>query len=159
MGLRSRIKGRLKKAIGGSEAPTPAPVPQAPARMKAEPTRPPASDPAPAAEPAPKPAAKKVSVAQASPQKDAGDGRKPISEEKVQKHLAKTRKGVLKMVLEKGGSATLAEMHDFSERRYFIAHKKFSDLMEAMIEDAHIDYNSAESVATLTDKGKAYVEG
>ena len=74
-------------------------------------------------------------MAQASPQKDAGDGRKPISEEKVQKHLAKTRKGVLKMVLEKGGSATLAEMHDFSERRYFIAHKKFSELMEGLVDD------------------------
>ena len=60
---------------------------------------------------------------------------------------------------EHPGEATLAEMHDFSERRYFIAHKKFSDLMESMIEEGQIDYDHGEGRATLTDKGKAYVEG
>ena len=62
------------------------------------------------------------------------------------------------MVQKNGGTSTLAEMHDFSERRYFIAHKKFSDLMESMIADEQIDYDHGEGVATLTDKGIAFIE-
>ena len=156
MGLRSRIKGRIKKALGTPEevpqpvAPSsPAPAVQTTAQTAERPAN---------STPKPESAQKKVTVAQASPKTDSGDGRKPISEDKVKKHMLKTRKGVLKFVHDNGGSATLAEMHDYSERRFFVAHKKFSDLMEAMIADEQIDYNAAESVATLTETGKDYLE-
>jgi hypothetical protein len=64
---------------------------------------------------------------------------------------------VLKLVIDSGGSSTLSEMHDYSERRYFVAHKKFSDLMESLISSGQIDYDTAESVATITEVGRALV--
>lgn len=155
MGLRSRIKGRIKKALGTPEE---APQPAAPSPAPAVRTTAQTAEHAPTSTSKPESAQKKVTVARASPKTDSGDGRKPISEDKVKKHMLKTRKGVLKFVHDNGGSATLAEMHDYSERRFFVAHKKFSDLMEAMIADEQIDYNAAESVATLTETGKDYLE-
>ena len=157
MGLRARIKGRIKKVLGAQEDAKQA----APTGVATVPSKPAASQTSQSPKSMPPVEAsdsKKVTVAKASPVADSGDGRKPISEEKVKKHLLKTRKGVLKFVRDNGGSATLAEMHDYSERRYFVAHKKFSDLMEAMIADEQIDYNAAESVATLTETGKDFVE-
>ncbi len=76
------------------------------------------------------------------------------SAEKVARHLEKTRLGVLRFLVERGGQSTLAEMHDHSERRYFIAHRKFSDLMEQLIESGVIDYDTAESKATITPRGR-----
>ena len=149
MGIRARIKGRIKQALG-SDAPNTGPstappaAPQPPARMTPQ--------PGPASEPKP------VSVAQASPKTDTDSGPKPISEEKVRKHMLKTRKGVLKMIIDSGGSSTLGEMHDYSERRYFVAHQKFSKLMESLIAEGQIDYDAAESLATITETGKAFVE-
>ena len=167
MGLRSRIKGRIKQALGAdtsapSPSPAPAAAPRPPVRMtsppeatppEAEVTEPTAEVTEPTAEPKP------VSVAQASPKTDSGDGPAPISEEKVRKHMLKTRKGVLKMIIDAGGSSTLGEMHDYSERRYFVAHQKFSKLMESLIAEGQIDYDAAESKATITEVGTAFVEG
>jgi len=108
-------------------------------------------------EPAPAAESKPVSVAQAFPNTASNDGPKPISEEKVRKHMLKTRKGVLKMIIDSGGSSTLGEMHDYSERRYFVAHQKFSKLMESLIAEGQIDYDAAESVATITEVGRTLV--
>ena len=133
MGLRSRVKGRLKRMLGG-EAATPAPAPPrtAPPRPK-----PPAPAPAPASAPTPEEAAQ---------------------QEKIEKHMRRTRKGVLQLLIDSGGQSTLAEMHDHSERRYFVGHKKFSDLMEAMIADAHIDYDASVGEAAITEAGRTWVE-
>ena len=163
MGLRTRIKGRIQRALGQEEGPTrAAPAaetsPRPPVRVTPKPeAAPDLKEATPASEVAPLAEPKSMSVAQASPKTAAADGPKPISEEKVQKHMRKTRKGVLKMVIDSGGSSTLGEMHDYSERRYFVAHKKFSDLMESLISSGQIDYDAAESVATITEVGRALV--
>ena len=36
---------------------------------------------------------------------------------------------------------SMADMHDFSERRYFIAHRSFSDLMETWIGEGLVTYD------------------
>ena len=104
MGLRSRIKGRIKKALGTPEE---APQPAAPSPAPAVRTTAQTAEHAPTSTSKPESAQKKVTVARASPKTDSGDGRKPISEDKVKKHMLKTRKGVLKFVHDNGGSATL----------------------------------------------------
>jgi hypothetical protein len=77
-------------------------------------------------------------------------------EAKAARHLEKTHRGVLRFLDERSGTAPLGELHDHSERRYFIAHRKFSDLMETMISEGHIDYDHSKGIATLTEAGRAY---
>jgi len=78
---------------------------------------------------------------------------------KVAKHFEKTRKAVLKKLAEEGGEAELAVLHDYSERRYFIAHKKFSDLMEGLVAEELLLFDHGTGMATLTDGGRAYIAG
>jgi len=77
-------------------------------------------------------------------------------QEKIARHFEKTRKGVLRWLANHGGRAGLAELHDYSERRFFVAHKRFSDLMESLIEDGLITYDHAEGVAEITPDGATY---
>jgi hypothetical protein len=42
---------------------------------------------------------------------------------------------------ERGRSMSMADMHDHSERRYFIAHRSFSDLMETWIGEGLVTYD------------------
>jgi hypothetical protein len=77
-------------------------------------------------------------------------------QEKAAAHFEKTRKAVLKLVVEKGGTAQMAEMHDYSERRYFIGHKRFSDLLEGLIGEGLVTFDHTAMVATITDAGRGY---
>lgn len=74
-------------------------------------------------------------------------------EQKIQKHLHRTRLGLLQFLQKKGGVLGLADLHDHSEKRYFIGHKKFSDLLEAMVAEGVIAYDWSTQQATLTEKG------
>jgi len=76
---------------------------------------------------------------------------------KAAKHFEKTRRAVLKFVVDQGGVAGMGEMHDYSERRYFIAHRRFSDLMEGIVGEGLITYDDGTGEATITDAGQAYI--
>jgi hypothetical protein len=77
-----------------------------------------------------------------------------IDKAKIERARMRARKGVLSLMADKGGKANLSEMHDHSERRYFIAHKAFSNLMEDMVRDEVILWDADEGIATLTDWGR-----
>ena len=76
------------------------------------------------------------------------------AEAKAARHFERTRRAVLRFIDEQGGVAGLADMHDYSERKYFIGHRRFSDLMETLLEDALIDYDHGAGEARITDKGR-----
>ena len=76
---------------------------------------------------------------------------------KAAKHFEKTRRAVLKFVVDQGGVADMGAMHDYSERRYFIAHRRFSDLMEGIVGEGLITYDDGAGEATITDAGQAYI--
>ena len=142
MGLRNRIKGRIKKVIGREEAPAPAPEPRpAPRPAVARPVE--KTPPRPAPRPAPEP------VALSDEERER--------QEKAAKHMLRTRKGVLKFVADQGGTASLADMHKHSEMRYFVGHQKFSQMMEALISEGLLDYNHADGVGTITEFGRDYI--
>ncbi len=164
MGLRQRVKSRIKTFFrplsapagktppsaraAGSVAPSTAPPPAAAA------VPPPARPQEPPAPPAPEAPLRPAPVAAASPPSE------PSADDvaaKAARHLARTRLAVLRFIDEKGGKAGLAEMHDYSERRYFIAHKKFSDLMESLLDDDLILFDHARGEATLTAQGRAAI--
>ena len=77
---------------------------------------------------------------------------------KAAKHVERTRVAMLKFIVEQGGQAGLAEMHDLSERRYFIGHKRFSDLMEGIVDEGLIEYDHSAGIATITEDGRAYID-
>lgn len=135
MGLRSRLKNRIKRLVGAEPPPAPpAPAPQATRKPPVAPPAPPPPAPAP---------------------QQTEEERKAA--EKAAAHLEKTKRAVLRFVDEAGGECGLGEMHDYSERRWFVAHKKFSDLMETFVAEALLDYNHAEGRATLTEAGRQYL--
>jgi hypothetical protein len=66
---------------------------------------------------------------------------------------------LLQHVSEAGGQLSLGDLHSYSERRFFIGHKKFSDLMESMVEAGQLRYDAAAGIATLEPAGQAYLSG
>ena len=103
------------------------------------------------AAPSPPPAAV-VAPAPAPPPVEASPP--PPSDDKVARHFERTRRAVLRLIDDQGGTASLAEMHDYSERKYFIGHKRFSDLMETLVDEALIDFDHAKGEATITQAGR-----
>ncbi|MCK6520137.1 hypothetical protein L6R49_01740, partial [Myxococcota bacterium] len=81
------------------------------------------------------------------------------AEEKQRKFMARARKGLLTKVQEAGGAMPLGELHDHSEKRYFIAHRAFSNLMEEMVAEGLLDYESGTGIARLTDAGREAAKG
>jgi hypothetical protein len=79
---------------------------------------------------------------------------------KFEKIVAKAKLGVLKHVLDTNadGRMSMADMHDHSERRYFIAHRSFSDLMETWIGEGLVTYDAETGAVTVTDAGRAFVD-
>ncbi len=77
-------------------------------------------------------------------------------EDKHLAHMEKTKRAVLQQIAEKGGSASLSELHSFSEAKYFVAHQKFSMLMEDCVHDELVDF--AEDNFSLTEKGRSYLQ-
>jgi predicted lipid-binding transport protein (Tim44 family) len=163
MGLRQRLKDTLGELLGGAQDAERRPQPyrspvapiiddarakeraQAEERARAEAERAAAARAdrfTPAASPAP---------AAPEPPKDAD------AEEKQRKFMARARKGLLTKVQEAGGAMPLGDLHDHSEKRYFIAHRAFSTLMEEMVAEGLLDYESGTGIARLTEAGRAQI--
>ena len=128
---------------------------------------PPVSRPTPVApEPGPAPVAEALPTAPdpdgASAEADTDDEDAVKAAEmaaKAAKHFERTRRAMLKFVVDQGGTASLADMHDRSERRYFIGHKRFSTLMEGLVDEGLIDFDHATGTAAITAGGGRYIEG
>lgn len=150
MGKRQRLKRGLRRLLGQAEEAAPAqatPVPGPRVSVaKPEPAAPapvaPVSAPPKPTQPAPEAVSDPEAEAMAA---------------KVAKHFEKTRVAMLKFIVDQGGQSSMADMHDRSERRYFIAHKRFSDLMEGIVEEGLIEFDHATGVAKITEAGEAYI--
>ena len=81
----------------------------------------------------------------------------PVSDEKQKAYFERARKGVLKWVSDQGGSASLAEMHHYSEQKFLIAHQGFSRMMGSFVDEGLVTYDHGTSTATLTDAGRAFI--
>jgi len=150
MGFRSRIKNRIKKAVG-TESPSPEAVGEKP-KVRASA----AAEVAPVA--MPKPVVKPKAVTPVPQPPVVLDEEERKKQEKVARHLAKTRRGVLQFVVKQGGTAPLAEMHKHSEMRYFIAHQKFSKMMESLVDEGLLTFSQTEGIGTITDAGRDWLE-
>ncbi len=171
MGLRSRLKSRVKKAMGRNE---PAPPPEYPPTVTAPNGTAPASTatpkpklvavppaPAPKATPAPKKPAKAAKAGAGDSQPAAVEPESADEaarkQAKIAKHREKTRKAVIKKLIELGGESDLGPLHDYSERRYFVAHRAFSELMEGLVAEDLLLFDHSTGIATITQGGRDYV--
>lgn len=68
--------------------------------------------------------------------------------------IERARRGVLKFVSDRGGSASLGEIHEFSEKRFLIMHQGFSRLMEGIVSDGLVEFDATSNTATLTRAGQ-----
>ena len=145
MAIREKIKQKIKSIIGlSSQQPIPKPV-----------TTPVSESEAPkektiSAEP-PKQLAPQAEEPPLTPQK------KLTSEEKIQRHLLRTKKGLLKFIQKEGGTTDLAALHTHSETRFLIGHQKFSELMENMVDTELIHYDWDSQEAMITEKGVDFI--
>lgn len=156
MGIRSRLKsllfGEKKPAPPAEDLPKPGQVVRQTGKPKPPPekyrtTRAPEKKRKKAA-PAPPPA---PPAAQGLPDVDA----QKLA--KQQKAVERAKKGTLKFLVDAGGSSELGPMHDHSERRYFIAHRAFSRLMEDLTGTGLVEFDHGSGVATITQAGRDYV--
>ena len=167
MRKRDRLKRGVRRLLGHSGSskaaePAAASAPQRPvvARPPAAPRpTPPVSDPGPPSEnptvdPDPNPSEPSTGA-----DGEADEAAKAAEmAAKAAKHFERTRRAMLKFVVDQGGTASLADMHDRSERRYFIGHKRFSTLMEGLVDEGLIDFDHATGVAAITAAGSRYIE-
>ena len=76
-------------------------------------------------------------------------------EVRQQDPLFRARLGVLKFVSDRGGSAQLSDIHEFSGKKYFIMHQGFSRLMESVVSEGLMEFDFVSNTARLTDAGRA----
>ena len=147
------LRKKIKEVLGFVEPPkeqTSAPTPRTPVK--------PASY---------KPIASNVVSEASKPTKTKGESapssktEQPTSEqdEKILKHRKRTKIAMLKQAVKSNGTAPLGDLHDLAERRYFIAHKAFSDLMEEMVAEGLFLYDWSAGEATITELGNEWIAG
>ena len=76
-----------------------------------------------------------------------------VSDEKIRKHLLRTKKGLLKFIQKEGGTTDLGALNHHSEIRFLIGHQKFSQLMEEFVAEDLITYNWDTQAIVITEKG------
>ncbi len=79
-----------------------------------------------------------------------------VSEEKQRAYFERTKKGLLLWLADRGGNAPLGEMHDYSERKFLVAHQGFSKVMEACVGESLVEFDRATGIASLTDAGRTF---
>lgn len=79
-------------------------------------------------------------------------------EERQARHWTRTREGLLRFVDDAGGSASLRDLHDYSERTFFVAHVQFSKLMEELTDEGLLDYDEDTATGHLTEAGHAEID-
>ncbi len=142
-----------ERAQPGAAPPTPATsapqAPSTPATASSPAVAPPPATEAPRAAAPPTPVAQGENDTPDTSEKDAAN-----QQDKIERARTRARKGVLKHIQSRGGALPMADAHDHSERRYFIAHRGFSDMMEWWLTEGYIRYE--EGVVTVTEEGAAY---
>jgi hypothetical protein len=76
-------------------------------------------------------------------------------DEKQRAHFARAKKAILGFAADNDGTCRMSDMHSFSESQFFIAHQKFSMMLEECVGEGLVEVVS--HTITLTEKGHAFV--
>lgn len=69
--------------------------------------------------------------------------------------VPRARRGLLKFLEKKGGSAPIAELHTHSQLFFQAAHQEFSLLMEGLVNDGLVAFD--DGTFSITDPGRAEI--
>lgn len=83
---------------------------------------------------------------------------KASPEDRQRQHWERTRRGLLRFVHEQGGKVSLRELHEHSEKTFFVAHVGFSRMMEELTDQGLLAYDHDTALAAITDAGRAEME-
>lgn len=83
----------------------------------------------------------------------------PKNDAKVQQHFQRTRQAVLAFIASEGGSTRVAAAHDYAESKWFVAHQRFSQLMEGLVNEGLVSFDRGTMTITLTESGRAAASG
>lgn len=75
------------------------------------------------------------------------------NDEKQKEHWRKAKKAVLVRIDELAGTASIGDLHGYAEANWFIAHQRFSSLMEECVDEDLVTFE--EGQFALTDQGRA----
>lgn len=171
------IRSRLKKLLTRSPAPTEGPKPGQAVRQTGKPKPPPEKyrttrapertsgpvktdikaskipeGPANLDTASPKSAEPAAKTPAAAPNTDEA---KKLARQK--RAVERAKRGTLQFLVDAGGESQLADMHDHSERKYFVAHRGFSRLMEDLTDTGLVDFNHTTGQAIITQAGRDYL--
>ena len=89
--------------------------------------------------------------------KEAKEIKSSEEQDKIDRHRQRVKLGLLKYINKKQGPVELAELHEFSERRYLVGHQSFSQLMEELVDGKLLDFDWEKSEAVLSVKGSEFI--
>ncbi len=75
-------------------------------------------------------------------------------EDRQRAHWLKAKRAILSHAIEKGGTASLQDLHSYAESNWFIAHQKFSWLMEECVAEELVSF--ADGEFTITPAGRRF---
>ena len=79
------------------------------------------------------------------------------AEQKRRQHFEKARRGVLEYLAASGGLLSLGDLHEFSEKTFFVGHQKFSGLMEELVDGGLVSYDGSTHQVRLEDEGRSFL--
>ncbi len=70
----------------------------------------------------------------------------------------KIRLGLLKFIVRKGGTIPMRELHTHSLLMFQVTHQAFSQVMEGLVADGYVSYDSTAAAFQISDSGRAWLE-
>ena len=71
-------------------------------------------------------------------------------------NLDETRRGILKCLENKGSTVSMKVLHGYSKLIHQVAHRKFSEVMEGLVNDKLVNFN--DDTFILTAEGSKLVK-
>ena len=78
--------------------------------------------------------------------------------EKQKQFWERARKGVLQHLNDNGGKLNMAELHDYSMKKFLIQHQRFSQMMESFVNEGLVEFDHGSQDTTITDIGRKFIE-
>ena len=79
-------------------------------------------------------------------------------QDKQQQFFERARRGVLQYLNDQGGKLNMADLHEYSLKKYLIQHQRFSQMMETFVAETLVEFDWATQNATLTDAGRDFLK-
>ncbi len=81
----------------------------------------------------------------------------PEAVEKQKQFFERARRGVLQHLSDQGGKLNMAELHEYSMKKFLIQHQRFSIMMEGFVNEGLVSFDWGTQDTILTDAGRQFL--